>query len=47
MLGHAADVRYGPMQLLSRGRNEAMPTFGRSACDLLEMAGGSQSTNVM
>jgi hypothetical protein len=47
MLGHPADMHYGLMQLASPGRNEVMPTFGRRAWDVLEMAGGSQSTNVI
>jgi hypothetical protein len=47
MLRHPADMGYGSMQLASRGRNEVMPTIGRRVWDVLEMAGGSQSTNVI
>ena len=47
LLGHPADRRFGPMQLASRGRNEALTTFGRSAWDVLEICGGSLCTNVM
>jgi hypothetical protein len=47
MLGHPADMRYGSMQLASRGRNVVMTTIGRRAWDVLDMAGGSHSTNVI
>jgi hypothetical protein len=47
LLGNPADQRFGPMQLASRGRNEAMTTFGRSAWEVLERGGGPASTNVL
>lgn len=47
LLGYPADQRFGPMQLASRDRNEAMTTFGKSAWDVLETADGSPSTNVI
>ncbi len=47
LLGNPADQRFGPMQLASRGRNEAMTTFGRSAWDVLERDRGPKSTNVI
>jgi hypothetical protein len=47
LLGHPADQRFGPIQLASRGRNEAITTFGRSAWEVLERGGGLASTNVL
>lgn len=47
LLGQPADQRFGPLQLASRGRNEAMTSFGRSAWDVLETCGGSPATNLV
>jgi hypothetical protein len=47
LLGYPADQRFGPMQLASLGRNEAIATFGRSAWEVLERGGGSLSTDVL
>jgi hypothetical protein len=47
LLGNPADQRFGPTQLASRGRNEALTTFGRSAWEVLERGGGSLCTNVV
>jgi hypothetical protein len=47
MLGHPADMRYGSMQLASRGRNVVMPTIRRRAWDVLDMAGGSHGKNMI
>lgn len=47
LLGNPADHRFGPSQITSRGRNEAMTSFGRSAWDVLETCGGSPATNLV
>lgn len=46
LLGHPADQPYGPMQLASRDRNEAMTTYGRSAWEALGRGSEPASTNV-